>query len=129
MFREKFGTAQNFSREHTVLNYCPLLFLTDGTKPGTLRNLTPDKLKKHEREELFALCDDALREAVNILEPEYIVGIGNFAADRAKNIPDVKVVKILHPSPASPASNIDWAGKVTEQLIISGVWDKKIFCA
>lgn len=122
LFRDRFGTAEEFSREHAVLNYCPLLFLTHGTKPGTLRNLTPDKLKRPEREELFALCDEALNEAVKGLAPEYVVGVGNFAAERAALLEGVNVVKILHPSPASPASGNDWAGKVTQQLINSGVW-------
>ncbi len=123
LFRDRFGTPEAFFREHAVLNYCPLLFLTAGTREGTLRNFTPDRLKRDEREELFALCDECLRDAVNALEPEYVVGIGNFAAERAEGaLSGVEVVRILHPSPASPRSNSDWGGKVTEQLINSEVW-------
>jgi single-strand selective monofunctional uracil DNA glycosylase len=36
----------------------------------------------------------------------------------------VKIGRILHPSPASPAANRDWAGVVTRQLIEMGVWKK-----
>ena len=122
LFREKFGNSGTFFRENIVLNYCPLLFIAEG------RNLTPDRLPKSDRAELFSVCDSCLREVIEIIRPEFVVGIGNFAAKRAAKALGsaeelgVKVVKILHPSPASPASNHDWAGKVTRQLIDSGVW-------
>ena len=116
LFRNRFGDSEAFFREHMVLNYCPLLFIAEG------RNLTPDRLPKSDRTELFSVCDSCFREAAGILQPEFVVGIGNFAAMRAAEALNVNVVKILHPSPASPASNHDWAGKVTKQLIDSGVW-------
>jgi len=31
--------------------------------------------------------------------------------------------RVLHPSPASPAANRDWAGAATKQLVKLGVWD------
>ena len=122
LFRERFGDSGTFFRENIVLNYCPLLFIAEG------RNLTPDRLPKSDRAELFSVCDSCFRGAVKILRPEFVVGIGNFAAKRAAealrtlDTLSVKIVKILHPSPASPASNHNWAGKVTQQLIDSGVW-------
>jgi single-strand selective monofunctional uracil DNA glycosylase len=33
-----------------------------------------------------------------------------------------EVVRILHPSPASPAANRGWSAAATEQLIAAGVW-------
>jgi len=36
--------------------------------------------------------------------------------------PAVTVGAILHPSPASPAANRDWAGTATRQLVELGVW-------
>lgn len=123
LFRERFGDSGAFFRENIVLNYCPLLFVADG------RNLTPDRLPKHDRAALFSVCDSCLRAVVETLRPEFVVGIGTFAAKRAVEALNdsaeescINVVKILHPSPASPASNHDWAGKVTRQLIDSGVW-------
>ena len=122
LFRARFGDSEAFFRENIVLNYCPLLFIAEG------RNLTPDKLAKPDRAELFSVCDSCFRAAAEILRPEFVVGIGTFAAKRAVEALSsaeglrVKVVKILHPSPASPASNHDWAGKVTRQLIDSEVW-------
>ena len=128
LFKERFGTAENFFREHFVLNYCPLLFLTRSAE-NRVRNLTPDKLKKDEREILFAACDSCFRKIIEILQPEFVAGVGNFSYERAvcalENFENsVKIIKILHPSPASPQSNKDWAGKVTAQLIGEGVWKK-----
>ena len=124
LFRERFCSAESFFREHAVLNYCPLLFLNESAD-GRARNLTPDKLAKNDRDNLFRLCDECLMRVVDELKAEYVVGVGNFAESRASEALrglGVKVVKVLHPSPASPASNYDWAGKVTRQLIASRVW-------
>lgn len=126
LFAKRFGTAENFFREHIVINYCPLAFVEESG-----RNRTPDKLKPHERAKLFAICDQHLREVVRILEPDWIIGVGEFAMKRARFvIPSAvegspsppRTGQILHPSPACPASNDNWAGKVTAQLRKLGVW-------
>jgi single-strand selective monofunctional uracil DNA glycosylase len=129
LFAKRFGTAQKFFREHIVMNYCPLAFVEE-----TGRNRTPDKLPVRERAKLFEVCDEHLREVIRILEPEWLIGVGDFAAKRAAAIlhPRVgaivlnrplRIAQILHPSPASPASNDNWAGKVTAQLERLDVWD------
>jgi single-strand selective monofunctional uracil DNA glycosylase len=58
-----------------------------------------------------------------------LIGVGGFAEKQAKVAiedsslsPHPQIGKILHPSPASPAANKDWAGMVTAQLKDSGVW-------
>jgi single-strand selective monofunctional uracil DNA glycosylase len=121
LFAKRFGTPTEFFREHLVMNYCPLAFLEESG-----RNRTPDKLPPAERIALFALCDNHLREIVGILQPEWLIGVGDFAAKRARESlagnETVRVGRILHPSPASPASNKDWAGAVTAQLRELGVW-------
>jgi single-strand selective monofunctional uracil DNA glycosylase len=103
-----------------VVNYCPLAFLeTSG------RNRTPDKLAQHERSALFGICDEHLRATVETLQPEWLIGVGDFAEKRAQQIFATnrpRIGKILHPSPACPASNVDWAGKVCSQLRALGVW-------
>jgi single-strand selective monofunctional uracil DNA glycosylase len=122
LFAKSFGSAKNFSQEHLVMNYCPLVFIE-----STGRNRTPDKLLVSERAALFKACDEHLREAVRIVKPEWLVGIGDFAAKRAAQVfPEgpLKLGRILHPSPASPAANRDWAGVVTRQLQEMGVWKK-----
>jgi single-strand selective monofunctional uracil DNA glycosylase len=137
LFAKRFGPAEKFFEEHIVMNYCPLAFVEESG-----RNRTPDKLPPSERATLFAACDEHLREIVRILEPEWLIGIGDFATKRARDViastasplrsgcpPGRKRVsdpprlgKILHPSPASPASNNDWAGIATKQLRNLGVW-------
>lgn len=120
LFAERFGAADNFFSQHLVVNYCPLAFLeTSG------RNRTPDKLPAAEREKLFAACDEHLREIVTVLQPEWLVGVGDFAARRAEQIfsgEQLRLGRILHPSPASPAANQDWAKLATAQLCQLGIW-------
>jgi len=120
LFAKRFGTADEFFREHIVMNYCPLAFVEESG-----RNRTPDKLPPREREKLFAACDEHLREVVRILEPEWIIGVGDFATKRVQAIlqgSGPRIGQILHPSPASPASNNDWAGQVTTKMVKLGVW-------
>ena len=131
LFSFRFGSAENFFKEYFVINYCPLLFIAkprrdkQGNPIGREHNLTPDGLKGRDREALYDACDRHLWAAVRALNPRWLVGIGTFAASRAKDVfgeTDVKVIKILHPSPASPLSNKDWPGIVTRQLDDAGVW-------
>ncbi|MDR2845532.1 MAG: single-stranded DNA-binding protein [Puniceicoccales bacterium] len=122
LFASRFGTAEKFFAEHYVHNFCPLLFL-ENTKLG--KNLTPEQLRPDELARVNALCDAFLRRLVETLAPEFLVGVGGFAEKRAlealAGLP-VRVCKILHPSPASPAANKDWAGAVTAALHEAGVW-------
>jgi single-strand selective monofunctional uracil DNA glycosylase len=123
LFAERFGQPEEFFKEHLVLNYCPLAFMEE-----TGRNCTPDKLAGREKERLFEACDEHLREAVEALQPEWLIGVGDFARKRAELVFPVgrpKVGQILHPSPANPAANRAWAAVVTEQLENLGVWEKR----
>ena len=47
--RDRFGSAEAFSRRFFVANYCPLVFME-----ASGRNRTPDALPAREREALFA---------------------------------------------------------------------------
>ena len=120
LFAKRFGSAPKFFQDHIVMNYCPLAFLEESG-----RNRTPDKLPPAERAALFAVCDEHLREVVRIVQPQWLIGVGDFATKRAREaLPDSppRLGQILHPSPACPASNRDWAGTVTAQLLKLGVW-------
>jgi single-strand selective monofunctional uracil DNA glycosylase len=120
LFAARFATPGRFFAEHIVMNYCPLAFLEDRG-----RNRTPDKLPASEKTALFDVCDRHLRAIVAALQPEWLVGIGDFAAKRAQHaFPDgrLKVGRILHPSPASPAANRNWQALATRQLEELGVW-------
>lgn len=115
----RFGKPGRFFKRLFVVNYCPLSFMEDGG-----RNVTPDKLPAAEREPLFAACDEALRETIALLAPRYVVGIGVFAEKRAREALrgfDGRIGTILHPSPASPRANRDWAGTVDGQLAEMGI--------
>ncbi len=122
--RDTFGTPRRFFKRFFVSNYCPLCFMeTSG------RNLTPDRLPAASRERLLAACDRALRKTVDFLRPRFVVGVGGFAERRARAVlagTDVVVGRILHPSPASPAANKDWAAQAADQLITLGITLPKI---
>src|SRR2546421_865433 len=113
LFAKRFGAAENFFRDHFVANYCPLAFLEESG-----RNRTPDKLPPRERQALFAECDTHLRAIIRILKSEWLIGVGEFAFQRAREVLETSVRhrtnsprrppqigRILHPSPACPASN------------------------
>lgn len=120
LFAQRFGTPAKFFADHFVCNYCPLAFMDAGG-----RNLTPDKFPGVETARLFEACDEHLRQVVAILQPGWVIGVGDFAEKRARaaiHADGVKFGRILHPSPASPAANRDWAGTATRQLEELGVW-------
>ena len=120
LFAQRFGSPERFFAEHIVINYCPLAFVEESG-----RNRTPDKLPAAEQAALFAACDEHLRDVVEILQPAWLIGIGDFARRRAEHVLPTsrpRVGQILHPSPASPAANRDWAGAATRQLQELGVW-------
>jgi single-strand selective monofunctional uracil DNA glycosylase len=119
-FQERFGPAKFFFADHFVANYCPLVFMEAGGK-----NRTPDKLPVTEVEPLYAACDAHLRDLVEALGPQWVIGVGAFAERRARLALadlDVRVGRILHPSPASPAANRGWAEQATKQLKELGIW-------
>jgi single-strand selective monofunctional uracil DNA glycosylase len=121
LFSERFGSPAPFFAEHFVANYCPLAFLAESGA-----NVTPDKLSKTERAGLYEICDGHLRQVLEILEPEWLVGIGAFAKARGESAATgtiIRVGQILHPSPASPKANRhDWTKTATKELIQLGVW-------
>ncbi len=120
LFAERFGTAERFFTDHFVVNYCPLAFIEEGG-----RNLTPDKFPAAATNRLYAACDEHLRQVIATLQPEWVVGVGEFAEKRARLAlagATVRFGRILHPSPASPAANRDWAGAAARQLQSLGLW-------
>lgn len=124
-FKERFQTPAAFFKEHFVINYCPLVFMEESG-----RNRTPDKLPAEEQKALFAACDAHLQDVVAILKPEWIVGVGAFAANRCASVlagelaaGHCRLGQVLHPSPASPLANRDWAGTMHAQMVTQGIWD------
>ena len=124
---DRFGTANAFFDTRFVLNYCPLALLEVSG-----RNITPDRLPAPLRQALYKACDRHLAIALTALAPEWAIGIGGFAQQRISAVVEgdlidsavarkLRVGHILHPSPASPASNRGWAEAADRQLKALGV--------
>ncbi|MAC19622.1 MAG: single-stranded DNA-binding protein [Phycisphaerae bacterium] len=124
---EHFDGPEAFFERFFIWNDCPLAFLEDSG-----RNRTPDKLPVEERVPLFDACDRSLRAIVKTLEPRMVIGVGAHATRRLKDclgdliadeeeLSGLKVGTVLHPSPASPAANRDWAGTATRQMAALGL--------
>jgi len=118
---DRFGSAESFFSRAFVINHCPLVFME-----ASGRNFTPNKLPADERAPLMAACDDALRATVDELKPRWVVGIGAYAEKRARlalGQRDIRIGRVLHPSPASPAANRGWAPQATANLDALGVFN------
>lgn len=117
--KQRWQTPERFFARFFVINYCPLVFMEESGK-----NRTPDKLPASEREPLYAACDRALAKMIEALAPRFVIGIGAFAEQRAREAlagKDVTIGTILHPSPASPLANKGWAEKAEAQLVAMGI--------
>lgn len=117
--RDRTGTPKRFFKRFFIHNYCPLVFMED-----TGRNRTPDKLPAAERDPLYELCDEALRQIVDSTEVTTVLGVGAFAEARAKLAlegHDIRIGRLLHPSPASPIANRGWAAAADRQLADLGI--------
>ena len=81
------------------------------------------------------VCDPSvLSKVVETLCPEWLVGVGAFAARRAAVLggfgaavpmvraQSVRITSILQPSPASPQANRDWAAQAEGALTTQGIW-------
>ncbi len=117
--KSRFVRPDRFFSRFWVANYCPLVFMEESG-----RNRTPDKLKKIEKQLLFAACDEALRRTIDLMKPQHVIGIGNFAFQQAKTAladMDIHVGRISHPSPANPKANQGWADLIKSELDLLGL--------
>jgi len=117
--QKNFGSAEVFFKRFFVANYCPLMFMGLGGQ-----NLTPNQLKAAEARPLFEACDHALHRTIAYLQPAYVVGIGQFAADRARIALaglGPKIGGITHPSPANPKANRGWEPLIRRELTALGI--------
>jgi single-strand selective monofunctional uracil DNA glycosylase len=109
LFQERFGSPESFFAEHFVVN-----------------------LPAGQTERMSGFCDEHLERLLRILRPETLVGVGQFAeqcfvrvAKRAGTT--ARILRILHPSPASPAANRGWSESVEKTLVGHGIWEEKNF--
>lgn len=120
--RDTFGSAANFFRDHYVVNYCPLVWMSE-----TGSNITPDKLPAGEMGPVERACNEHLAKVIATLQPEWLVGVGGFAEERFRAVAgggSAKIARIPHPSPANPAANRDWSGAAMKALRDAGVMEK-----
>ncbi len=117
LFEEVYGEADAFFAHSFVANFIPLIWMSESGA-----NITPDKLPKEQRQAVEQLCEQHLREMIEILSPRYLIGVGGYATKQleaiAKSIPerDFHIATLLHPSPASPMANKLWPQRPKEQL-------------
>lgn len=122
LFAARYPDARDFFEAHFVLNYCPLVFMEESG-----RNRTPDKLPVEEMASIQEPCDRYLIRCIEILRPEWLVGIGGYAEAAfqrvtAPSASRLRIGRVLHPSPASPVANRDWSGAASTQLHAQGIW-------
>jgi single-strand selective monofunctional uracil DNA glycosylase len=104
--RKTYKTPTNFFSRFFVANYCPLMFMEAGG-----RNRTPNQLRVAERKPLLKICDRALRLTIEQLSPRFVIGVGQFAEERARvalSGLEMTLGRITHPSPANPKANRGW---------------------
>jgi len=117
--KNRFKTPEAFFSRFFVANYCPLVFMEDSGK-----NKTPNTLRAAEKTSLFSACDRALRKTVQLLKPRFVLGVGNFARDRARAALkglQITIGGITHPSPANPKANRGWETLVEKELSDQGI--------
>ena len=121
LFSARYPKAEDFFRDHLVMNYCPLVWMEEGG-----RNRTPDKLPVSERSAVDEMCDRYLRAALVLLRPQWAVGIGGYAEAKIREATQDgdpwRITRVPHPSPASPVANRGWAEAAERALVEAGVW-------
>ncbi|MGB0154151.1 MAG: uracil-DNA glycosylase family protein [Verrucomicrobiales bacterium] len=123
LFSEKCPDAGDFFAEHYVVNYCPLVWMEESG-----RNRTPDKLPAGEMAMVSEACDAYVAKHLELMQPEFAIGVGAFAENCLKRVAGSMGVepfigKVLHPSPASPAANRGWAEAAEKQLREQRIWE------
>ncbi|MBW2412625.1 MAG: single-stranded DNA-binding protein [Deltaproteobacteria bacterium] len=117
--QNKFKTPERFFSRFFVANYCPLQFIEESG-----RNRTPNQLRASERKPLLEICDRSLRLSIKWLKPKYVIGVGQFAAERSRaalSDQQVTVDVMTHPSPANPKANRGWEKIIEKELSDIGI--------
>jgi len=119
LLAEYYGDAGAIASRVFLVNHCPLM-LFSGPRAA---NITPDKVTGPTSRTLLERCDQHLREVVEVMEAERVIGVGRFAESRARAAlasHSVEVLGCWHPSPASPLANrnggADWRANVSAVL-------------
>ncbi len=108
---DNYGSIDNIFAKVFVVNHCPLMFFKGDN--GT--NITPDKIPGGSIRKIIQRCDAYLREIVDVMQIETVIGVGRYSQKRASYAlkgTKVNLKGCWHPSPASPLANknkgADW---------------------
>ena len=119
LLANEYGSAESIFKSVFLLNHCPLM-LFSGERAT---NITPDKITGPTTKALLERCDEHLREVVDIMQIERVIGVGRYSEKRALNALsgiDISVTTCWHPSPSSPLANRnkgeDWKKNVRNVL-------------
>ena len=119
LLANEYGSAESIFKSVFLLNHCPLM-LFSGERAT---NITPDRITGPTTKALLERCDEHLREVVDIMQIERVIGVGRYSEKRALNALsgiDISVTTCWHPSPASPLANRnkgeDWKENVRSVL-------------
>ena len=119
LLANEYGSAESIFKSVFLLNHCPLM-LFSGERAT---NITPDRITGPTTKALLERCDEHLREVVDIMQIERVIGVGKYSEKRALNALsgiDISVTTCWHPSPASPLANRnkgeDWKKNVRNVL-------------
>ena len=119
LLANEYGSADSIFKSVFLLNHCPLM-LFSGERAT---NITPDRITGPTTKALLERCDEHLREVVDIMQIERVIGVGRYSEKRALNALsgiDISVTTCWHPSPASPLANRnkgeDWKKNVRSVL-------------
>ena len=119
LLANEYGSAESIFKSVFLLNHCPLM-LFSGERAT---NITPDKITGPTTKALLERCYEHLREVVDIMKIERVIGVGRYSEKRARNALsgiDISVTTCWHPSPASPLANRnkgeDWKKNVRNVL-------------
>ncbi|MEC9119760.1 MAG: uracil-DNA glycosylase family protein [Candidatus Thermoplasmatota archaeon] len=119
LLADEYGNTESIFKSVFLLNHCPLM-LFSGERAT---NITPDKITGPTTKALLERCDEHLREVVDIMQIERVIGVGRYSekrASKALSSTDIEVTTCWHPSPASPLANrnggADWRANVRAVL-------------
>ncbi|MEO0367787.1 MAG: uracil-DNA glycosylase family protein [Pseudomonadota bacterium] len=119
MMASQFESPENFFASNMVVNYCPLVWMTESGK-----NITPDKLPSSVMKPVYKACDEYFVSMLDYYQPEVLVGVGAFAEKQLRRMvgeESYQIGRMLHPSPASPIANKHWPQRALEDLAELGV--------
>ena len=115
--KEFYGSPEKAFSKIYVMNHFPLwMFDKEG------KNVTPDKLPLSKSKEIFDLCNINLLKVIDALEAEKVIAVGNYSekmirkALKQKELSNLILEKIPHPSPANPLANKE-KGNVWKNIV------------